>query len=93
VTTYSDHKSPVLSCKFSPDATCIAGGAADGTIKLWDTRSNKLIQHYNAHNSAINRITFHPFGYNLASVSDDGKIKIWSLKQGRLGWTLLGHSG
>ena len=29
----------------------------------------------------------------MSSVSNDGKIKIWDLKQGRLGWTVLGHEG
>ena len=41
----------------------------------------------------MNRIAFHPQGYHMSSVSNDGKIKIWDLKQGRLGWTVLGHKG
>jgi centriolar protein POC1 len=88
-----EHKSEVLSCKFTPDGTCIAASAIDGTIKVWDTRLGKLIQHYNAHDRPVNRIAFHPLGYHMASVSSDNKIKIWELKQGRLGWTVFGHEG
>lgn len=88
-----EHKSEVLSCKFTPDGTCIAASAIDGTIKVWDTRLGKLIQHYNAHDRPANRIAFHPLGYHMASVSSDNKIKIWELKQGRLGWTVFGHEG
>ena len=83
----------MLSCKFTPDGTCIAASAIDGTIKLWDTRLGKLIQHYNAHERPVNRIAFHPLGYHMASVSSDNKVKIWELKQGRLGWTVFGHEG
>lgn len=59
-----------MSCKFSPDGTCAVGSAADGAIKVWDVRNNKLIQHYNAGNRAVNRVSFHPYGYHLTSVSD-----------------------
>ena len=68
-------------------------GSADRTIKIWDTRLSKLIQHYNAHDAAINQISFHPLGCHMASVSNDNKIKIWDLKKGTLDWTLYGHSG
>lgn len=90
---FSEHKASVLSCKFTPDGTCVAGASLDGTIKVWDTRLSKLIQHYNAHDSAINKISFHPLGCHMASVSNDNKIKIWNLKKGTLDWTLYGHTG
>lgn len=91
--TFNDHKGAVLSCKFSPDGTCAVGSGIDGTIKVWDVRNNKLIQHYNAGSKAVNRVSFHPYGYHLCSVSDEGKIKVWEMKEGRLGWTLYGHTG
>ena len=83
----------MLSCKFTPDGTCVAAASIDGTIKVWDTRLSKMIQHYNAHESAINQIAFHPLGCHMASVSNDNKIKIWDLKKGNLEWTLYGHTG
>ena len=90
---FVEHKAEVLSCRFTPDGTCVAGASIDGSIKLWDTRLGKMIQHYNAHDSSVNQIAFHPMGYHMASVSNDNKIKIWDLKQGTLGWTLYGHEG
>lgn len=31
---------------FNASGTCIASSGADNTLKIWDIRTNKLIQHY-----------------------------------------------
>jgi len=31
---------------FHPSGTCIAAASTDSTVKVWDIRSNKLLQHY-----------------------------------------------
>ncbi len=31
---------------FNSSGTCIASSGADNTFKIWDIRTNKLIQHY-----------------------------------------------
>lgn len=31
---------------FNSSGTCIASSGADNTLKIWDIRTNKLIQHY-----------------------------------------------
>ena len=41
-----------LSCRFvnhvefHPSGTCIASAGTDSTVKVWDIRMNKLLQHY-----------------------------------------------
>ena len=32
--------------EFHPNGTCIAAGGTDSTVKVWDIRMNKLLQHY-----------------------------------------------
>lgn len=31
---------------FHPSGTCIASAGTDSTVKVWDIRTNKLLQHY-----------------------------------------------
>ena len=31
---------------FHPSGTCIAAAGTDSTVKVWDIRTNKLLQHY-----------------------------------------------
>lgn len=60
---------------------------------LWDTRQQKLLQHYRAHSAPVASVAFHPSGNYLVSASDDKTIRVWDLREGRLLWSLLSHTG
>ena len=62
-------------------------------MKIWDIRSQRLIQHYDAHSGDVNQIDFHPNGRYLLSASTDSTLKIWDLRQGHILYTLYGHEG
>eukprot|EP00343_Euplotes_focardii_P003737 CAMPEP_0205809550 /NCGR_PEP_ID=MMETSP0205-20121125/13823_1 /ASSEMBLY_ACC=CAM_ASM_000278 /TAXON_ID=36767 /ORGANISM="Euplotes focardii, Strain TN1" /LENGTH=283 /DNA_ID=CAMNT_0053086979 /DNA_START=153 /DNA_END=1001 /DNA_ORIENTATION=+ len=83
----------INSVRFHPDGSCIASGATDKTIKIWDARSQRLLQHYDAHSKSVNSINFHPSGNYLISTSQDSTIKIWDLRQGSILYTLYAHDG
>ena len=36
--------------EFHPSGTCIASAGTDSTVKVWDIRTNKLLQHYTGKN-------------------------------------------
>ena len=69
----------------------MASGSEDKTIKIWDIRSQRLIQHYDAHSDHVNEIDFHPNGRYLLSSSNDSTLKVWDLRQGHILFTLYGH--
>lgn len=71
----------------------MASCSDDKTIKIYDLRSNQLLQHYNAHKGSVNEVSFHPTGLYMASCSDDSKIKIWDLRKGKALFTLYSHTG
>jgi centriolar protein POC1 len=71
----------------------VAACSSDYTIKIWDLRSNQLLQHYPAHTDVVNQIEFHPSGNYLLSGSADSTLKIWDLKEGHLFYTLHAHKG
>ena len=72
----------VSSVAFHPDGTCLASGASDKKIKIFDSRSQRLLQHYDAHSKGVNSVAFHSNGQFLVSTSDDSTIKIWDLRMG-----------
>ena len=73
---------------FTPDGTGVAACSADNSIKIWDTRSHQLLQHYPAHSDSVSSISIHPSGNYLLSSSKDASLKIWDLREGRLMYVL-----
>ncbi|XP_036011774.1 POC1 centriolar protein homolog B isoform X1 [Mus musculus] len=54
---------------------------------------NKLLQHYQVHSCGVNCLSFHPLGNSLVTASSDGTVKMLDLIEGRLIYTLQGHTG
>jgi hypothetical protein len=71
----------------------LASCSDDKTIKIYDLRSNQILQHYNAHAGPVYQIDFHPSGFYMASVSKDSKVKLWDLRKGEALYSLFGHTG
>lgn len=91
--TFTDHTGMVNNVKFHPDGSCMASCGSDGKIKIFDCRSQRLLQHYDAHTDAVNTVGFHKSGSYLISSSNDSTIKIWDLRRGCIMYTLFGHEG
>ncbi|PKX95537.1 WD40 repeat domain-containing protein [Aspergillus novofumigatus IBT 16806] len=77
------HLRGVSAVKFSPDSTMIASGGADGAVKVWDTRSGKLIHTFEGHLAGISTISWSPDGATIASGSDDKTIRLWNVLTGK----------
>ncbi|KAF7249649.1 hypothetical protein EYD10_04364 [Varanus komodoensis] len=78
---------------FHPSGTCIAAAGTDNTVKVWDVRMNRLLQHYQVHSASVNCLSFHSSGNYLITASNDSTLKILDLLEGRLLYTLHGHQG
>ncbi|CAO3614150.1 unnamed protein product [Cunninghamella blakesleeana] len=80
---FREHKSSVEDIQWSPtENTVFASCSADGTIKIWDTRTKKKSAvSIHASNSDVNVITWNrKAGYLLASGHDDGIFSVWDLR-------------
>lgn len=75
--TLPAHQSAVLAVTISPDGKTIASGSIDGTVSLWDTDSQQLINNFPAHQSAVKSMIFQTNGQFLITASLDRTIKIW----------------
>jgi len=52
-----------------------------------------FIFYESVHSGGVNCVSFHPSGNYLITASSDGTLKILDLLEGRLIYTLQGHTG
>jgi WD40 repeat protein len=80
------------SIALSRDGSVIAGGAVDGTVRLWNTRTGKLERTLRGHRDEVLSVAFSPGGNELLSASRDGDARLWNLSDGT-SKLLRGHGG
>jgi WD40 repeat protein len=78
------HSSSVLSVAFSPDGTRLLSGGGDGTVKLWDAATGRLLRTFERHSSPVHSVAFFPDGARALSGSHDGTLKVWNAATGQL---------
>ena len=75
------HTVGVPTLVFSADGRRVASGGGDWRVKLWDTRSGRLLQTFEGHRSPIRTLAFSPDGRRLASCDAGGTAAVWALPE------------
>jgi WD40 repeat protein/serine/threonine protein kinase len=88
------HASRVTGLAFHPraDAHTMASAGADGTLKLWDTRTWKLRHEQQAHLGGIHGVAFSPDGKHIATTGKDATVRVWDTETGRAVSVFHGHT-
>ncbi|WP_437978630.1 TIR domain-containing protein [Sorangium sp. So ce295] len=93
--TLSGHADWVNACAISPDAQRIVSASDDGTLKVWELSTGRLLSTLQGHAKGVNKgvksCALSPDGQRVVSASGDGTLKVWELSTGRLLSTLQGH--
>ncbi|EDO49914.1 predicted protein [Nematostella vectensis] len=80
VNTLAGHTTGVWTCAFNPERTgdILCSGADDGSLKLWDIRSNSVVMSLvGGHDDRVKSCAWSPNGEYVASSSADGRVGIF----------------
>jgi hypothetical protein len=78
------HSGPVESVAWNRDGRFVATGSHDGTVKIWDAASGRVINTLAGHDNLVFSVAWSPDGTRLASGSDDRTVKVWDPSSGRV---------
>ncbi len=93
VRTLVGHSGSVNACTVTPDGRRVVSGSEDGTLKVWDLESGRVVATLEGHAGEVRACAVTPDGRRVISGSEDGTLKVWDLESGRVVATLRGHAG
>lgn len=82
----------IFGLEISRDGRTVITGNFNGTVKLWDVASGRLLRSLDGHADVVYKGVLSPDEKILASCSRDGRIKIWEVATGRELRVLNGHT-
>ena len=90
-TTLKGHSQQVFPLLLSPNQEVLASSGSDGTIRLWDVKSERCIKTLTKAGFTPS-LAFSPDGKEMASGSSDRTVRLWNVSKGRLIKQLKGHT-
>ena len=76
------HRERIWPVAFSRNGKRIASGSDDGTIRIWDAETGKVVGELLGHTGVVNSVAFSPDGKLLVS-SSDRTAQIWDVVTGK----------
>jgi WD40 repeat protein len=86
------HRGAIRAVAFHPKEKLLASAGLDGSIRLWNTDTGKLLRILVGHAGPVNALAWSSSTGRLASASDDRTVRLWDPASGQ-GEILRGAEG
>ncbi|KAF9434866.1 Proteasomal ATPase-associated factor 1 [Entomortierella beljakovae] len=81
-----------ISClDVSPEGALFVTGSEDGTLRIGETGTGRIVKEIKAHIQYANTVRFFPSGQVILSGGGDFLLKVWSALDGSCPVTMRGH--
>ncbi len=90
VRTLQGTSQPVIAVAWHGDL--IAGGATDGTARIWRASDGTLLHTIAPHAGSVYSVAFSPDGQTLATTGDDHTVRTWHVSDGSAIRSYEGHA-
>ncbi|EKM58624.1 uncharacterized protein PHACADRAFT_253089, partial [Phanerochaete carnosa HHB-10118-sp] len=74
-----DVDTAVEAVAYSSKNDFIAAGAADGRVRVWNSKSGSFFAEFQGHEGEVKNVMFAPNGWDLLSYAEDGSVRSWSV--------------
>lgn len=81
----------ISSLQFSPDGSMMASAMDNGSIRLGETTTNKMLRELKGHKNTVRTLHFSTDGQLLASGSLDKSVRLWEIASGKMLRVFEGH--
>ncbi len=85
-------RSPCRSIAWSPVGSIFATGHDDGTVRINESITGKVLRVLSNHTGAVRGVAFSPNAQTLASASDDKTVRLWDIATSRIVRSLVDHT-
>jgi WD40 repeat protein len=76
---YRGHTGAITALSWSPDATMVASGSADGTVQVWRASDGALLYKLSGYTDAVTSISWASDRVNViaSAGNDNGTVQVW----------------
>jgi len=74
------HTGGVTALALASNGRFLVTGGADGTVRMWDVRSKRMVANLKEHTSVVTQLVLLPGDTRLVSVGKDRSVMTWDLR-------------
>ncbi|CEF49280.1 unnamed protein product [uncultured bacterium] len=72
-------KTRIQQLAYHPDGQLLATAATDGTVRFWETRSNREVRSFHWNIGRVRCVVFAPDGMTCAAAGNTGQVVLWDV--------------